>query len=127
MGKVRSRTQQPNALSFDVRGLMYQLAGVDLTQIHGIGSYLAVRLVAECGTDLSRWPTAKHFTSWLTLLPGCKVSGGKGFVHWCNVEHRHSGIRYVTPAQRHAGDDRAILEARRALYAKARGCNPACW
>ncbi|HEV2680816.1 MAG TPA: transposase [Rhodanobacter sp.] len=63
LGKVRSRTQQPNALSFDVRTLMYQLAGVDLTQIHGIGSYLAVRLVAECGTDLSRWPTAKHFTS----------------------------------------------------------------
>ena len=56
---------------------MYQLAGVDLTQIHGIGSYLAVRLVAECGTDLSRWPTAKHFTSWLTLSPRCKVSGGK--------------------------------------------------
>ena len=75
--KARNRAQQPNALSFDVRGLMYQLAGVDLTQIHGIGSYLAVRLVAECGTDLSRWPTAKHFTSWLTLSPGCKVSGGK--------------------------------------------------
>ncbi|MCP3713519.1 porin [Paraburkholderia sp. CNPSo 3274] len=56
---------------------MYQLAGVDLTQIHGIGPYLAVRLVAECGTDLGRWPTAKHFTSWLTLSPGCKLSGGK--------------------------------------------------
>ena len=38
---------------------------------------LALRLVAECGADLSRWPTAKHFTSWLTLSPGCKVSGGK--------------------------------------------------
>jgi hypothetical protein len=75
--KARSRTQQPNALSFDARTLMCQLAGVDLTQIHGIGSYLAVRLVAECGTDLSRWPTPKHFTSWLTLSPGCKVSGGK--------------------------------------------------
>ena len=45
--------------------------------IHGIGPYLAVRLVGECGTDLGRWPSAKHFTSWLTLSPGCKVSGGK--------------------------------------------------
>jgi len=34
-------------------------------------------MVAECGTDLSKWPTAKHFTSWLTLSPGCKISGGK--------------------------------------------------
>ncbi|WP_206600463.1 transposase, partial [Chromobacterium sphagni] len=49
----------------------------DLTQIHGIGPFLALRLIAECGTDLSRWPTAKHFTSWLTLSPGCKISGGK--------------------------------------------------
>lgn len=66
-----------NAPNFDVRAALYPLAGTDLTRIDGIGPYLALRLVAECGTDLSRWPTAKHFTSWLTLSPGCKVSGGK--------------------------------------------------
>jgi len=75
--KARHRTVQPNAVSFDVRPVLYQLAGVDLTQIHGIGPYLALRLIAECGTDLSRWRSAKHFTSWLTLSPGCKISGGK--------------------------------------------------
>lgn len=74
---ARHRTKQANAVSFDVRPLLYQLVGVDLTQIHGIGPYLALRLVAECGTDLDRWPTAKHFTSWLTLAPGSKISGGK--------------------------------------------------
>jgi transposase len=77
MPKARHRTKQPNEINFDVRAAMYQLAGTDLTQIHGIGPFLALRLVAECGTDLSRWPTAKHFTSWLTLSPGCKISGGK--------------------------------------------------
>ncbi len=50
-----------------------------------------------------------------------------GFVHWYNHEHRHSGIRYVTPAQRHAGEDRAILAARHELYARARQANPARW
>ena len=75
--KPRHRTRQPNALNFDVRTLLYQLIGVDLTQIHGIGPYLALRMVAECGTDLSRWRTAHHFTSWLTLAPGCRISGGK--------------------------------------------------
>lgn len=50
-----------------------------------------------------------------------------GFVHWYNVEHRHSGIRYVSPAQRHAGDDHAILAARHALYRNARALNPARW
>jgi putative transposase len=49
------------------------------------------------------------------------------FVRWYNVEHRHSGIRYVSPAQRHAGDDHAILAARHALYLAAREANPARW
>jgi transposase len=75
--KARHRTKQPNDVNFDVRSAMYQLAGTDLTTIHGIGPFLALRLVAECGTDLTRWRTAKHFTSWLTLSPGCKISGGK--------------------------------------------------
>lgn len=75
--KAKHRTKQPGEPNFDVRSAMYQLAGTDLTQIHGIGPFLALRLIAECGTDLSRWRTAKHFTSWLTLSPGCKISGGK--------------------------------------------------
>jgi transposase InsO family protein len=50
-----------------------------------------------------------------------------GFVHWYNVDHRHSGIRYVSPAQRHAGDDHAILTARHDLYRRARELNPARW
>jgi putative transposase len=49
------------------------------------------------------------------------------FVQWYNVDHRHSGIRYVAPAQRHAGDDHAILAARHALYTQARELTPARW
>jgi transposase InsO family protein len=49
------------------------------------------------------------------------------FVHWYNFEHRHSGIRYVSPAQRHAGEDYAILAARHAVYLQARARNPARW
>ena len=50
-----------------------------------------------------------------------------GFVRWYNHDHRHSGIRYVSPAQRHAGEDQDILAARHALYLKAREQNPARW
>ena len=49
------------------------------------------------------------------------------FVQWYNFEHRHSGIRYVTPEQRHAGEDHAILAARHDLYTRARALNPARW
>jgi transposase len=75
--KAKHRSKMPSDPGFDVRRAPYQLTGTDLTQIHGIGPFLALRLVGECGTDLSCWPTAKHFTSWLTLSPGCKISGGK--------------------------------------------------
>ncbi|MCH9674539.1 MAG: IS110 family transposase [Gammaproteobacteria bacterium] len=75
--KARHSTRQSNAPEFDVRAALYAVVGVDLTQIHGFGSYLALKMVSECGTDLSKWPSAKHFTSWLCLAPGNKVSGGK--------------------------------------------------
>lgn len=49
------------------------------------------------------------------------------FVRWYNHEHRHSGIDYVTPAQRHSGEHHAILAARHALYTRAREANPRRW
>jgi putative transposase len=49
------------------------------------------------------------------------------FVRWYNDDHRHSGIRYVSPAQRHSGEDRAILAARHDLYTAAHAVNPARW
>lgn len=69
-----SGTNEPK---FDVRGSLYTLLGADLSQIHGLGPYTVLRLIAECGDDMRKWPTAKHFTSWLTLAPGNKVSGGR--------------------------------------------------
>jgi transposase len=64
-------------MAFDVRAMLHGLLGCDLTQIHGLGSSLALKLVGECGTDLAAWPDAKHFTSWLCLAPSNKISGGK--------------------------------------------------
>lgn len=73
------RRQKPreNEPRFDLRTPLHQLTGVDLSQLDGIGPYNALRLLSEIGTDMSRWPTEKHFTSWLTLAPHNKVSGGR--------------------------------------------------
>jgi transposase InsO family protein len=49
------------------------------------------------------------------------------FVAWYNNGHQHSGIGFVTPADRHAGDDIAILAARRDTYATARARHPERW
>lgn len=74
---ARHRDANPNAPAFDVRHALFQVLGIDLTQIHGLGPYLVLKLISECGNDMSRWPTVKHFTSWLALSPGNKISGGK--------------------------------------------------
>jgi transposase len=73
----RRRTDQVNGLAFDVRSALFALLGKDITKIDGFGPYLSLKLVAECGDDLSAWPSAKHFTSWLGLAPNNKISGGK--------------------------------------------------
>jgi transposase len=57
--------RQLNGPELDVRAALFALLGKDLTQINGLGPYLALKLIAECGDDLSVWPSAKHFTSWL--------------------------------------------------------------
>lgn len=66
-----------NEPKFEVRRALYTLLGADLSQIHGFGPYTVLKLVAECGDDMTKWPTAKHFTSWLSLAPGNKISGGR--------------------------------------------------
>ncbi|MFA6412218.1 MAG: IS110 family transposase [Syntrophales bacterium] len=75
--KARHRTKQHHEPDFAVRSALYTLTGVDLTQINGFGPYTALRMIGECGDDMSKWATEKHFASWLSLSPGNKVSGGK--------------------------------------------------
>lgn len=50
-----------------------------------------------------------------------------GFVGWYNTEHRHSAIRFVTPEQRHRGEDRALLASRHQVYELARAARPERW
>lgn len=56
---------------------LQRMSGVDLSNIDGISTNTALKIIAEIGTDMSRWKTVKHFTSWLGLCPGSKISGGK--------------------------------------------------
>lgn len=72
------RRRVDNDPAFEIRTPLHHLTGgVDLTQIDGIGPYTALKLIAEIGTDMTRWASAKHFTSWLTLAPKNNVSGGR--------------------------------------------------
>jgi len=52
---------------------------------------------------------------------------GDGFVDWYNNEHRHSAVRFVTPGQRHAGQDQPLLRRRKVVYEAAKARHPHRW
>ena len=76
-GTPRAHSSAKNAPKFDLRGALYSWCGVDLTRIDGLDVTTALKVLAEIGTDLSRFASVKHFCSWMTLCPGTKISGGK--------------------------------------------------
>jgi transposase len=60
----------------DLHGMLVRLCGgKDATCLPGVADYTLLQLVSEVGTDLSRWPTEKHFVAWLGLAPGSRQSG----------------------------------------------------
>jgi transposase len=75
--KPRVRGQKPHDPRFNVREALYYVTGVDLTAIEGIDEVHALTLVSELGTDFTKWPTVKHFASWLGLCPNWKKTGGQ--------------------------------------------------
>ena len=66
-----------NAPKFDLQNYLIDMCGVDLTDIDGISTVTATTVISEIGTDMSKWPTEKHFCSWLGLCPDNRITGGK--------------------------------------------------
>jgi transposase len=63
--------------NFEMRTQLYAICGVDLTRLPGFSILTTQALISELGLDMSRWRSEKHFSSWLNLSPGNKISGGK--------------------------------------------------
>ena len=102
--RARKRGRKANEPTFDVRGLLFRLAGVDLTVIEGIDAATALVVLSEIGADMRRFPTVKRFVSWLGLCPQHRGSAGK-------VRERR--VR------------RGVNRAARALRMAAQGCHQA--
>jgi len=75
--RKKRRKPKDNEPNFDLRLYLYQIAGVDLTEIDGVNVLTVQVVLSEIGTDMSKWATVKHFTSWLGLCPHNDKTGGK--------------------------------------------------
>ena len=69
--------RQSEPKTFDLRGELYRIFVVDLTNVPGISAITAQTILCEIGTDVSRFRNASAFASWLGLCPENKISGGE--------------------------------------------------
>jgi transposase len=71
------RRPQRHEPAFDLRGELYRILGVDLTQVPGLQSTTASAFLSEVGPSVERFATPKHFASWLGLCPDNRITGGR--------------------------------------------------
>jgi transposase len=74
---VRRQKLSRNTPDINLHERLFRMTGVDLTRIDALNPHSVLKILSETGTDMTRWPSAKHFASWLGLSPGNRVSGGK--------------------------------------------------
>jgi transposase len=75
--KKKRIKKDKNNPSFNVRGYLKKIHGVDVIEIFGLSANTALEILAETGTDLSKWEDENKFVRWLNLCPNNKVTGGK--------------------------------------------------
>jgi len=66
-----------NQYHFNLKDYLHAICGVDVTEVEGLDEINLLTILAVTGNDMSRWPTAAHFSSWLNLSPRPKITGGK--------------------------------------------------
>ena len=115
--KQRKRKKKSGHPDFNMRAEAYKLFGVDLTQIPGLMT-LVFMLFSEVGRDMSRWPTAAHFVSWLGLCPDNDISGGKVLWRGARRTKNRAGTLFRLAAHSLHRDQTPIGEYLRRMKAK---------
>ncbi len=74
---AKGESKSKNAMAFNARAQIARVIGVDLVAVMGLSAITVQTIISEIGTDMERFPTVKHFCSWLGLAPHTDISGGK--------------------------------------------------
>lgn len=89
--KVKRKVSSKNKIPYNLTAYLKQILGVDVTEVAGISELSALAILSEVGTDMSKWKTEHHFTSWLGLAPNTKISGGKEISSRIKKKKHHAG------------------------------------
>jgi transposase len=75
--KKKTTLVRKNQYGINLKEHLRNIFGVDLTEVEGLDEIGLLTILAVTGTNMTKWPTAGHFVSWLNLSPRPKISGGK--------------------------------------------------
>jgi transposase len=79
--EAKTTKARKNQYRFNVREYLLHICGVDLTEVEGLDEVSVLQIISVTGVDLSKWPTARHFCSWLRLSPSPMITGGRVVGH----------------------------------------------
>lgn len=88
-----------NQYTINLKGYLKNILGIDATQIDGLEEITVLEIISVTGTDMSKWPSSDHFTSWLNLNPRPKKSGGKLLGHQKRFSHNIATQAFRMAAQ----------------------------
>jgi transposase len=97
--RTKKGSKSKNKPSYNCRAHLWRILGVDLVEVTGISESIAQTVISEIGTDMSRFPTVKHFCSWLGLAPHNDISGGRILRSRVLKVHNRAGQAFRQAAQ----------------------------
>ena len=119
IAEVKRKASKKHKLPFNVTAYLKEIFGVDITEVFGISELSALTILSEVGTDMSKWKTEHHFTSWLGLAPNTKISGGKIISSRIMKKKHHAGQAFRMAANGLHNSKSPIGDYYRRLKAKA--------
>lgn len=89
--KVKRKTSSKHKVPFNLTAYLREILEVDVTEVFGISELSGLTILSEVGSDMTKWKTEHHFTSWLGLAPNTKISGGKVISSRIKKKKHHAG------------------------------------
>jgi transposase len=111
-------SKSKNEPTFNVRAQVARIIGVDLVSVMGLSAVTVQTIISEVGTDMSRFPTVKHFCAWLGLAPRNDISGGKVLRSRTMKVRSRANQAFRQAAQSVARSDSAVGAYYRAMRAR---------
>jgi transposase len=115
---AKPESKSKNEPTFNVRAQVARIIGVDLVAVMGLSAVTVQTIISEIGTDMSRFPTVKHFCAWLGLAPRNDISGGKVLRSRTMKVRSRANQAFRQAAQSVARSDSAVGAYYRAMRAR---------